>query len=344
MASTKNLSTHAVLVAAETGGYGSGTPALVPNTDGFLVSEPPEVEIGYQNDGSREGRSAGGFGLLGYQEASGRKGSLTLPHYFRGPGTTGYATSAVVSSVHTLLRMLGMVATYSASKWDYTPGMGVSGVLESYVRAQRYALRGAYCKSLDIEAEGKVTPVWKFGVDGIMPALPTDASPIIPTGIVYPNIAQRSPKAAGLALGFSNGAQLWIGPRVSRFSLRLEREIVERENQQATGGVHGGFALGALTATLDVVVEAETLVTASPWLNNTREINPYAIYDGGLPHNLTLGVGTVAGSRYSVQGGAAYMTAPPKESANGPVAQWDMSFRFAPLNDAGEIDLRITTD
>lgn len=341
MASTKNLSRHAVLVAAETGGYGSGTPALAPATDGFLVAEPPEVEIGYQNDGSREGRSAGGYGMLGYQEASGRKGSLTLPHYFRGPGVAGYASSAVVPSVHTLLRMLGMVATFVTNKWEYTPGTGVAGVLASYVRGQQYTLKGAYAKSLEVAAQGKITPLWKFGVDGIMPALPTDAG--LPGGLVYPYLAQKSPKAAAIGCSLSNGSQLWLSPKIVEFSLKLEREIVERENQVAAGGEHGGFALGALTATLDLVAESSLLVTAAPWLDNTQNINPYAIYDSGLPHWATLVVGSVAGTRYTVQG-TAYFTGPPKESANGPVAQWDISLKFGPLNDAGEIDLKITAD
>jgi len=345
MAVAKNTLRHGVLLAPETGAYGSGTPALSAATDGFLTYETPVPASKWANDGTREGVSGAGTTDLTPVNPSGQASEVSLVHYFKGAGAA-YAAS-VVPSVDRILRALGMSATLDATpgseKYTYA---GISSSFESlvaeiYTRGQKYNYFGAQCPKLVIEADGMVVPKWTVDMSGIQQSDPVDAA--VPA-ITYPGASLRNPKATNIGLTIDQGGTVFTGiPR--SFTFTMERELTDRTSQNDANGYHLGFELGPRIMTLDVAFEATALVVGTPHVTATA-IDPYRLYSALATHpvlvNLT--VGPTQYNRFKIQGPTAQVMGPPSEDNDGPIALWGMQFKFFPSADGLEDDGTIVTD
>jgi hypothetical protein len=343
----KHLTKFGVLLAQETTSYASGTPALAAATDGFLVYQQPDVDIAYLNDGQREGVAAGnGSAELASVPASGRKFSTELAHYFKGAGAA-YTTS-VRSSIDRVLQALGMSATLTSTPGsekidyalisDHTAYKSLVG--EVYTRGQKYSLKGGYVSKLVIEAKGLVCPKLTFSLAGIGTGLPTDAT--VPA-ITYGLAAVKNPKATNIGLSLASGGQTFAAGKVREFTLTLEREIVERANQNSATDDHAGFALGEYTVTLEALFEATALVTGSPFLSST-DVDPYRLYENASSIAVLLGIGSTQYNRLKVSAPTAQFVTPPKSEADGPVALWGVSLKCRPSDEVTDNGLLLTTD
>lgn len=301
-----------------------GTPAtLDPAKDGILVVERPDVTVAYAHDGARSGGAPGTIGGLKRVAKSGRHGTVTLAHEAAGAGAAYSAT--VFPSPHVLLRGAGFDAAFSTTKWTYTPtaeGAGYAALtLEAYARGQKAALTGAYGQ-VKIEGETGAVPRWEFEYQGIMDALPTDiALPAITYGdaqIVDPAKAD----AMTLTLG------TFVPLRVKSFAFAMERGIGARALDNSTNR-HGGFNPGGeLSCTLEVVVEATALASASPY-HTANTFNPYQLAELGTALAISLKVGGTANKRWTLTAPAAQLAADPDQDENN-AALWGLSFELKP--------------
>lgn len=340
----KDLNRHGALVAMESGTYGSGTPALVPATDGFHVYESPEVQIEYQHPGTRDGQAGNGAANLPPVAASGRKATVDLVHYFKGAGAA--YTASVRSSVDRLLRAHGMSATLGGGagteRIDYA--LIADGfapiVAEIYNRKQRYNLRGAYVQKIVIAAESLGVPRWTFSLAGILNAPPVDA--VVPA-ITYPGTALRNPKATAIALAFVAGGQTFASGRVRSYTLTLERELDERASQNEANGDHAGLHPGPWMAALEVLMEATAVVPGSPFVSSAA-MDPYRLFEAGNGCSLSLVTGLTQYNRFGISGPNAALSAPPTEEREGSIALWNMNFGLHPSVEAGTDALQIRTD
>ena len=338
----KNTSKHGLLVAAETTSYGSGTPSLSTSTDGVQVFEAPVVAVNYLHDGTREGRSSGGYGAIPRVAPSGRWGELQAKHYWRGVSDGTYSSSAESSTVHHLVRGLGMAGTFATDKWTYNFASSsyVSLVMEAYYHGMKANLSGAYCTGLEIAGDTRSVPAWTFDARGILSALQSDST--VPA-ITY-NTAGGQPKNAGLTATLTNAATS-VSLRLRRYSVKIAREISEREDLTSTG--HPGWELAAPSVQIDLTVEATTAVGSSPYVANaTRRYDPFPLFDAGEKVQLVLGIGSVSGSRFSLGSAAETMqfTAAPVHGNEGAIATLDLSLAAYPADDASELDFYILTD
>lgn len=340
MSSVKTLSKYGVLLAVETTSYGSGTPALSNTTDGFLASDLPEVTPSYQNDGSRAGRVANGFSALRRTNASGRAVGFGLSHYAKG-SSVAYSAS-VFPSPHLILRALGLNAAFSggagSEQWLYTMlSTGFTSLVgEIYTKGQKETFKGGYVNSLEISAQGQAVPIWKISGKGISNGLPSDAS--VPS-ITYAEGTLMAPKASAISLTMTKSAQTFTA-KVAEFNFKVEREMVERENQNASGGEHGGLALGAATATLDVLFETPNMETSSPYIN-TSAMGVHKLMDTGDYFATELTIGSVQYNKYKISTSYAQIMSVPSDEANGPVAMTRLQMAFMPADDATDLDLNI---
>lgn len=336
----KTLAKYGVELAAETGVYASGTPAPAA-TDGFLVYDVPEVEVDWQYDGKREGRAAAGLAALMGPGAAGTWAKVPLKHYAKGAGAA-YSASVKPTPHLLLASLLGQSAvttTVGSEKWTYSclSDNFTSLVSTIFNRGQQYGITGGLVPTLDVNFKGMSVPTWEASLQGVLPNLPTDAA--VPA-ITYPAAAVRAPKATSVNLVLTTGGQTYTA-RVTEFGLKLAREIVERENLNTAG--HGGFWMGALTATMDLTIEAETLATATPWLSATQ-FNPYQLYQNGSVLATSLQVGSTQYNRYTFSTSNAQIVAKPSEDKNGPVATWKLSLQVLSADDAADLDFTVKFD
>lgn len=341
MSALKHYNQHGVMVAVESGSYGSGLPALAIATDGFHVVEAPDPVPEYQHGGEIEGRSTTGYATLANTNASGLAYAANLVHLFRGAGVA-YSAS-VFPTIHTLMRLLGMSAsvttTPGSERWRYENISDAfpSGVAELYAAKEKYALKGLYAQSLEIAAPGPVVPRWTFGIRGIG-TLPSDAA--VPV-ITYPHITRRSPKASGIVFTLTSGA-VFAGT-IPEFTVRLARALEPLTKQTGTADEHGGFQPGVFSAEIDAVIRATPLHTSAPYLT-TSLVSPYHLYDRGQAFELNLTVGTTQYNRWKVRGGTTQLSAAPTRRKVGEAMEWQVSMKVVPPTDGGVVDLQIDAD
>lgn len=345
MAVAKNTLRHGVLLAAETGSYGSGLPTLSASTDGFLTYETPKPAPRWLHDGTREGISGAGTTELTPVNPSGQASDVSLVHYFKGGGAA--YSSSVVPSVDLLLRALGMSATLDATasseKWTYA---GISTSFESlvaeiYSRGQKWNYFGSQASKLVLEADGMVVPKWTFDLAGIQQADPADVA--LPT-ITYPGGSLRNPKAVNIALTIDSGGTVFTGiPR--SLTLTIEREMTDRTSQNDANGYHLGFELGPRTATLNVVFESTAVVVSTPHTTATA-VDPYRLFSDLANHPLAvnMNIGGTQYNRFKVAAPTAQIVGPPSEDEDGAIALWGIDLKFYPSADGLEDDFTIVSD
>lgn len=347
MSVTKSTSKRGVLLALETGSYGSGAPALVPSTDGFKAYEHFEISPGYQFDGMRDGTPGTGSATMAPVSPSGRKGMVDLVHYFKGAGT-GYTASAR-STVDRILRGMGMSATLSGGvgteKITYLPvvidGLLTSLVGEFYTRGQKTNLKGAYVHKLVIEAKGLVVPKWTASLAGIMASEPTDAA--VPA-ITYVGSALKNPKATNLGLALSVGGQSYT-PKLREFTITLERELAELTNENDAAGGHGGHHIGDWKAALDLLFDATAAVTGSPNVSATA-FDPYRVFSNArdVGTSLLIAGGGAQYNRVKFNFPTCHLVGDLQEERDGPAALWGVSLQADPSTDDGLDNFSIETD
>lgn len=340
----RRANSRGFLVAPETGGYGTGTPALAAATDGVMLIEDSVLDPQYEYDGARAGTSTGGYAELPPVAPAGRWAEGEAKLYWRGPGAAYAETPSVVASnVHDLLQGLGMLATFT-TKWRYTllSSAFPSLVVENYFHGLKANLKGAYCTSLEIAFDTKGPPVWTFGYRGIMAADAVDAS--VPA-ITY-NTSGTLATGTTMAVSLTNAATS-VSPRVMKGALRIER-VVDTRGDLASGSVdHPGFDLAMPTVTLDLTLESTTQETVSPYLSTpNRRISPALLYANNASVQAVVQIGTGALGRFSFgnTGEYAYLTSAPTRGTQGSIATEDISLKFFPQTDAGTIDFYLDTD
>lgn len=338
MSAPKHYTKHGVLLAVETGSYGSGTPTPAASTDGFHVHEAPDPIAEYQDAGELSGRVSEAYAVPGRVNASGLALSANLVHRWYGKGSA-YSASTV-SSAHIPLRLLGMSATLDATpgaeKYTYAviSDNFVSGVAELYAAKEKHALKGVYAESLEIAAVGPVVPTWTFGIKGIG-SLPVDAAA---PGITYSN-KQNGPKATGIVFTLTSGVA--FAGTIPEHTLRFARALDALTKQTGTADEHGGFQPGIPRITLDCVIRATTLQTSAPYLT-TSLVSPYHLFDRAQNFAVQLNVGSVQFNRYKIAGNAV-LTAPPTRRKVGEAMEWQCSLEFVPTTDTG-LNFTIVTD
>jgi hypothetical protein len=340
----KNLNRHGVLVAIETGTYGSGAPAPSTTTDGILAYATPEVATEYTDSGAREGNVGGGSSALSYVAASGRKRSFSLEHYFTGPGAA-YSAS-VRSSIDRMLRLAGFSATVGGGagteRIDYAPIAEAFsfGVFTVYARQQTYDLNGAFVNKVTISSVGLPAPKWTFDVIGRAGSPPADAS--VPAITNYGgSTSLKSPKATAIGFAITAGGQTYQ-PVLREWTLTFEREVAERISENEAGGNHAGVYPGQYTIRLEALVEATAVVTGAPHVSTTA-FDPYRLYEAASGMALAWTVGATQYNRFGFAAPNAQFTAAPREEREGPVALWGLDMMLHATTDGGTDPLTIST-
>ena len=324
----KSLNEWGVLVKEEGSYGGGGSPSA--STDGVLVNERPDVDMGYLHDGARRGETGPmSQGLQGVKK-SGRQGTVSLIHEAAGGGAA-YSAS-VKPSVHTLLSLAGFDATLDASagteKYTYTPGDGASGVAELYTREQMVTLTGMLA-DLTVGADGPEVPVWEFAVSALA-ALPVEDT--VPA-ITYPSI--MPPKAESMVLTMGDFASAVV----RRHSLTLGRVLQQRADQNSGG--HAGFKAGAIVPVLEVDIEAEDFV-ADPY-HAAGGINPYQLAELATALDLSWQYGSEQYNRFKFTAPAAQLE-PIGEGEDGPAGLWTLRFMLMPTTPGAKDGLEIVAD
>jgi len=324
----KNLGKHGVLLAMETGSYGSGSPALVAGTDGFKVYETPEVELAMQFDGSREGATGTGMQTLPPVLPAARSGKFSLMSYWKGPGVAYGASS--VSAFDKLWRGMGMSATLNATT-DITYAPIVvdaalsSLVAEIYARKQKYSFAGVFCNKFTLASSGLAVPKATFECQGIVTSAPTDAA--VPAITAFAP-AVKNPKASNIALTLDTGGQAVV-PICRDFTLTLERELVERVDQNDAAGNHPGFYIGDWKASLEVVIEATAAVTGSPYASAaSKSFDAYRIYENMKEVDISLTLGATQYNQLTINAPTAHLSGFPTEDREGQIALWTLPFQL----------------
>lgn len=338
MSAPKIASRWGVLAKLESSYLAATT--LAAATDGVLVVERPEVERGYVHDGRRAGRpgASGAFRNVG---KSGRSGSTSLAMEAAGPGTAYGASN--LPNVHTLMRAAGydaaVVTTSGAEKVTYSPsadGSWASAALELYARGVKNALSGVYADELTISGDAGGIPRWVFGCMGVMAALPTDAS--VPS-ITWAGAQAADPaKAEALTVLIGN----FSPARVRSFEYRWRRNVAARAMDN-TAGTHGGFTPGAeREAQLEVVVEAATLATGSPY-NTASTLNPGELAERASALAVSLVVGSAQYKRFKIAAATAQLAEDPDE-IEGNSAMWRLVFDLKPSAYGANDEVSVTFD
>lgn len=306
MSAAKTNARWGVLAMLE-GSYGGGG-TLVAADHGVRVYEDPAVDKEFEYDGRRAGKQPATQGMALNVAPSGRFARVPLAHEIHGGGAQ-YSTT-VVPSLHTLLRLCGMDATYvTDTSYSYAPSPEAtgyaSGAVEVYRRGQLWALNGVYGEGFTISGEAGRPALFSAQLIGRMPANESDAS--LPA-ITYPTVLP--PKAMAMAAAINSVAQA----RVRSFSLEHTRNIAPRVFD-TSAGVHGGFTPGAEREfRLMMTVEAVALST----------LNPYALRDAATSIPVTLTVGGTQFNRFTIAAAQAQIE-DVSDGAEGPVATWEIT-------------------
>jgi hypothetical protein len=334
-----------VLVALETGTYGSGTPTPSAATDGFLAFATPDVSTEYTDPGAREGFVGGGSAMLSNVAASGRKHAVALEHYFLGAGAA--YTASVRPSIDRLMRGLGFSATLGGGagteRIDYVPISEnfTSLVARLFSRGEQFDLKGAFVNKLTITSVGLPAPKWTFELAGPSAADPVDA--VVPAITLYGgNASLKSPKATAIAFGLTAGGQTY-NPVLREWTLTIERELVDRVNENEAGGAHAGVYPSPYKIALEAKVESVALLTGAPFVSATA-FNPYRIYEAASGMALAWTIGATQYNRFAISAPNAQFTAAPGQEREGPIALWNLSLALHATSDAGTDPIQIRVD
>lgn len=295
---------HALaLLAKEETTY--GTPvALTAATDGIEMRFDQDdiaavVNIGYLNDGDI-GPSLSSLGQLSRTVPTGRFAEGTIPAMIRMPAVA--YTAMVTPNLHRLLKFAGFDATGTftpgTERWIYTPtGIGTtftSLTMNLFERGEMTAITGAIG---DVEIDGKSgkPPVWTFPFKGIA-ALPTDQSPVIPAGIVYPNstVAPLVNQSVVLTFGsFTTNAAL------KAWNFKTNRSFDNpRQNLQGPN-IYAGTIPTSRRPTFRLVLESTALVN-SPF-HTAAGFDPYSLRDLATAIGaVSVQVGTTKYNKYTI--------------------------------------------
>lgn len=298
----------ALLAKLEAAYLGGG--AAAPGTDAILTTEPPVVDMDYIHQGERNGRWSGGAAKR--VAKSGRFG--TIPAQTEATGAGAAYSASAFPNVHALLRAMGYAATLDttlgAEKYAYAPnGSGGSLSVEAYVAGEKRALTGVYANQLVVSADGPVVPLWAFDLQGVMPALPSDAG--VPAGVAYPDVDPA--KATNITLKIGAVADLVV----SSFTFTKERSLTARADENSAG--HKGFTPGNHTARLELTVEATA----------TSAFNPYDLADLATTQAVELTIGSVKYNKYTLKALNAQV-ADVEDAADDATAKWNLVLEFKP--------------
>lgn len=321
MSAPKTLGRWGLLAKIEAA-YGTyNQPAAA--TDGILVVQRPDVELGYGNDGRRHSRR------LKNVPKSGGSGKVTLAHEPAGLGIAYTATKA--PSPHLLLRGAGFDAasdlTVGQEKYTYTltPEGSYSALsLEPYYRGMYAKLAGCYADTLKISAAAGEVPLMEFAYQGILQQLPQDLA--LPQITYLDAQLVDPPKAAGLNLVIGTFTPI----RVKSYEFNLSRHLGERALDNVTGK-HGGFTPGSaedVEVSLTTVIEATALEPATPW-HTAGKLNPYQLNELASALGVSLQIGATQYKRWKISAAAAQLMEDPEQDENN-AALWSLTWDLKP--------------
>lgn len=329
MSSTKRVTEWGLLVKPEASYGAGGTPSA--STDGVLVLERPSVEIDWAADGKRRGEGGPMSHGIKRVPKSGAFAQLAAICEAHGYGAAYSATN--VPNIHDLAIAAGLAAevdtTEDSETVTYTPGTAVSAVVEAYERAQKFILKGVYA-DLNISADAGAVPVWEFPLVGI-PTLPTDLA--VPT-ITYPTV--QPPIAEGLTLSIGDFASAVV----RSFEFALNRENTPRLDANAAAG-HGGYSIGGINPTLEVLCEATALQTTP--FHGAAGLDPYQLAEAATAIAVSLTVGATQYNKWTLSGTAAQLV-DVADDEDGASAIWTLVFELNPTTSGGKDNLSILFD
>jgi hypothetical protein len=281
MAAPAKLLHVAALLAKTESTYGTAA-TLVASSDGVQMQfDQPNVaatfEIKYANDGDI-GQSMSSLGQIARVAPAARYAEGTIPALMRLPGAAYSAT--VLPGLHRLVQAAGFDATVVTSAGTesvtYTPtayGSGYTSLtLKAYERQEVQVLTGALC-DLAVSAKDGKPPKWSFATKAIA-ALPGDASPVLPAGLVFPNSAVAPVPNVGITVTFGS----YVTPVVKSWDFMLNRTINPRINYAASNA-HAGFVPSERKPQLKLTIEGTALQT-TPY-HNASGFDPYSLLDVG---------------------------------------------------------------
>lgn len=315
--------------------YGAGgSPALA---DGILLSEPANLAEAWISDNVRNPR-AGGGGVAIKGQPGGRGATVTLPVDAHGIGTDGpYSATDVPPNIHTLLRIAGLSAAYSAAptpRWTYTPqqlsALMASGVFDLYSAGELYHLIAAYASMSFRIAEAGLWH-YDFPMFGV-PSDPVDASvPAIVTSDQIP------PAALDLAMTIGAYDTAAVGA-VRSIEFALNREITPRTDHSAGYG-HAGYAAGQRNPQLTVVLEATPLAPTSTPIS--AGIDPYKMFKEAVVVPIAFGLPAAQNYAMSFAADYAQVSAWPARSEDGQAQLWTLQFTLAQSSPGANDDFEL---
>ena len=273
---------HALaLVGKEEATYGTAI-ALTPAADGLqmqLSADDPAAifNVNYANDGDI-GPSISSLGQLSRVPPTGLFAEGSIPALMRLP-LAAYA-AGVLPNLHRLLKMAGFDATgafgVGVEKYTYAPtAVGTaytSLTLNAYERQEMLALAGCLA-DLTIDGKDGKPPLFTFHTKGIA-STPTDAAPVIPAGLVYPNsaIGPVINQAVTLVFGaFTANAVL------KSWNFALNRKFDSARMNLQGANIHAGFVPSGRKPTFKFVLEATALVNTP--FHTGAGFDPYKLRD-----------------------------------------------------------------
>jgi hypothetical protein len=280
------------LLAKEESTY--GTPvSLTTTADGVQLQYKDHkvaapITIDYAFDGNI-GPSVSNLGQTAHVPQAGRSAKGDLPFRTR-PAGVAYSSS-IVPAGHRLIKGSGFDATVTTGvgteKWTYTPSapgvVGTSLTLGLYTRGELWSVAGAV-GSLKFDAPDPAPPIWTWGMMGILPNLPTDASA---PSITYPLQTIQPLLASSIVLTLGN---LSANAVVMSSSFDMQSTYTPRVAQSG-GAAHLGFVMEDRKPIMKVVLEA-TALTTTPF-TSASAFDPYNLRESGTTIAASLVFGSV---------------------------------------------------
>jgi hypothetical protein len=303
---------------------------LAGASDGLDIILEPECNPDYVHNGERRGKSPATHGGRARVGRMARFGACTIGIE---PAGAGVAYSAsVFPNVHTMMRAAGFLGTLDTTvgdeKWTYTPhaiNAEESATMELYYAGEKHPLAGVYAQ-LEIDMDIPGIPIFNFASQGLYSALPTDAA--IPA-ITYSAFKEPA-KAVGVNLTATIDATTFTVGKIAKVMVRQNRNINPRANDNTTG-LHGGFNVGAERIfTMEALIEAEALTTASPFLDDSPSgFNIYELMERASKMALAFKVGSADYLCWQFAAANAQLIAAPQQ-VNGAAAMWNCQWELKP--------------
>lgn len=306
MAAPAKLLHVAALMAKAEGAYATAA-TLTASADGVQMQfDQPNVaatfEIKYANDGDI-GPSMSSLGQIARVAPAARYAEGTIPALMRMPGPGSPYSASALPGLHRLILASGFDAAIQTSTSNesvtYTPtayGSGYTSLtLRAYERQELMVLTGALCDMQIVARDGK-PPRWAFPTKAIA-ALPSDASPALPSGLAFPNASTQPIPNVGVSFTFGSFSSNAI---VKSWEFALGRTIDPRINY-AGSNAHAGFVPGMRRPTLKFVLEGTALTAAAPFTDSSG-FDPYSLLDVGTLIGLTkIKVGSVQYNQFTIK-------------------------------------------